>query len=124
MLEHGSEPVVDGLGEVDDAPLVQRLRVAAANRVLDVEQRLPGACVQRRPVRSRQFGHAEKGDLLLAVIEEGAFQDELVPMRGGPQPLHRVAIQVLAAVAVVVRVSGALVVYRAARTWLTSVSGR
>jgi hypothetical protein len=47
------------------------------------------------------WGYAEEGDLLLAVIGEGAFQDQLVPVRGEPQPLHRAAVEVLAAIAVV-----------------------
>jgi len=51
------------------------------------------------PVRSGQLRHAEEGDFLLGVVEEGAFQDQLVPVRGEPQPLHRAAVQVLAAVA-------------------------
>src|SRR5215831_16279500 len=101
VLKHRCQSLIDGPGEVDDAPLVQRLQLAAANRVLDVEQRLPGACVQRRPVRSGQLGHAEEGDLLLAVLAAGAFQDQPVPVWGEPQPLHRAAVEVLAAVAVV-----------------------
>src|SRR5215831_7893792 len=77
-FEHPYQSLVAGVGEVNDAPAVQRLLFGAADGVLDVEERLAGACAQQGAVGAGEFGHAEEGDLLLASVEEGPFQDELV----------------------------------------------
>lgn len=55
---------------MDDAPAVQRLLLGAADRVLDVEQRLAGARAQQGAVGAGELGYAEEGDLLLVVVEE------------------------------------------------------
>jgi len=83
---------------VHDTPAVQRPQFGAADRVLDVEQRLAGARAQQRAVGAGDLAHAEEGELLLVVVEEGAFQDQLLPLRVEPQPVQRAPVQVLAAV--------------------------
>src|SRR5215831_13478825 len=97
--EHRCQPLVTGIGQVHDAPAVQRLRLGAADRVLDVEQRLAGARAQECAAGAGQFVYAKEGDLLLVVVEEGPFQDELVLLRAEPQPVHRAPVQVLATIA-------------------------
>src|SRR5215472_17330787 len=98
-FEHRDQPLVAGVGEVHNAPAVQRLLICAADGVLDVEERLAGAGEQPGAAGAGKFGHAKEGDLLLASVKEGPFQDELIPLRVEPQPLRRVPVQVLAAVA-------------------------
>src|SRR5262249_32976424 len=100
LLEHRYQPAADALVEGEETPPAPRLRLRVPDRVLDVEQRLPGARVQRCPVRAGELGHAEEGDLLLCVVEEGTFHDQLVPLLVQPQPLHRAPVQVVPVAAV------------------------
>lgn len=62
-------------GEVDDAPPVEWSLLAASDRVLDMEARLLGACMEVAPGVVCQFGLAGECHRLLVVVQMRPFED-------------------------------------------------
>ena len=93
VFRHPSEaldqPVLDGVGEVSDAPFTQRARVIAANRVLDVKQRLSRAAANKVAVPIGMFRRTDERNLLLLEVEANPFQDQAIRHRREPKALPR-----------------------------------
>ncbi len=71
-------------GEVNDTPCVQGSRFVAANRVLDVKQRLSRTNAKKVLVAIGKFRCSDESNLLLGGVEADLFQDQ--PILRGLKP--------------------------------------
>ncbi len=78
------QPVLWAVREVNDTPLVQWSRFVAANRVLDVKQRLSRSGAKKIPVAIGKFRCSDESNLLLDGVEVDRFQDQ--PILRGLEP--------------------------------------
>ena len=85
--EHLEKPVIDGSREVDDPPTVQRLGLAATDRVLNVEDRLAGAGPHLVVIRVSDRRRTDKGGPLVLMVQIHPLQDGAVLVRPQPQAL-------------------------------------
>ncbi len=80
VVRHECEPfdqsVLGPVDEVNDTPPVQWSRFVAANRVLDVKQRLPRTGAKKVPVEIGNFRCSDESNLLLRGVEADLFQDQ------------------------------------------------
>ena len=67
------QPVLGPVGEVNDTPPVQWSRFVAANRVLDVKQRLSRTGAKKVPVAIGKFRCSDESNLLLRGVEADLF---------------------------------------------------
>ena len=81
------QPVLGPVGEVNDTPPVQWSRFVAANRVLDVKQRLSRTGAKKVPVAIGKFRCSDESNLLLRGVEADLFQDQ--PILRGLKPKAR-----------------------------------
>jgi hypothetical protein len=78
------QPVIGPVGEVNDTPPVQWSRFVAANRVLDVKQRLSRTGAKKIPVAIGKFRCSDESNPLLRGVEADLFQDQ--PILRGLKP--------------------------------------
>jgi len=83
------QPVLGPVGEVNDTPPVQWSQFAAANRVLDVKQRLSRTGAKKVHVAIGKFRRSDESNLLLLVVEAGLFQDQPILSLIKPKVLLR-----------------------------------
>jgi hypothetical protein len=78
------QPALDLVGEVNDAPSVQWSQFIAANRMLNVKQRLSHTGAKKVAVPIGMFRCSDESNFLLRGVEADLFQDQ--PILRGLKP--------------------------------------